>query len=300
MSVKTKVLIYGTIGSLFFSLTFILNRSMALGGGNFIWSASLRYLFSLPLLFILVRLKGSTKKINKTIGKNFSEWIIWSNIGFVLFYLGLTFASNYGSSWLVAATWQITIVAGTLLTPLFNQKIPKSSLLCCLLILFGVFILQIDNLITFKLNDVLWCILPVTIAAISYPLGNRKIMFISGGELSTLERIYAMTLCTTPTWIIISLIQYMNSGYPSINQTIQALIVTIFSAIIATLLFFHATDIARHSPSLLSLAESTISLEVIFTLIGGIVFLNDAFPTLYGWIGILIIILGMILISKKK
>ena len=45
----------GILGSFFFAFTFILNRSMNLGGGYWLWSASLRYLFMLPMLWLLLR-----------------------------------------------------------------------------------------------------------------------------------------------------------------------------------------------------------------------------------------------------
>ena len=48
-----KALLYGLLASMFFALTFILNRSMNLGGGYWLWSASLRYLFMLPMLWLL-------------------------------------------------------------------------------------------------------------------------------------------------------------------------------------------------------------------------------------------------------
>ena len=40
-----KTLIYGILASFFFAFTFILNRSMNLAGGYWMWAASLRYLF---------------------------------------------------------------------------------------------------------------------------------------------------------------------------------------------------------------------------------------------------------------
>ena len=45
-----RALWYGILGALFFAFTFIFNRSMNLSGGSWMWSASLRYLFSLPIL----------------------------------------------------------------------------------------------------------------------------------------------------------------------------------------------------------------------------------------------------------
>ena len=49
-----RALWYGILGALFFAFTFIFNRSMNLSGGSWMWSASLRYLFSLPMLAVLV------------------------------------------------------------------------------------------------------------------------------------------------------------------------------------------------------------------------------------------------------
>lgn len=48
-----RALWYGILGALFFAFTFIFNRSMNLSGGSWMWSASLRYLFSLPMLAVL-------------------------------------------------------------------------------------------------------------------------------------------------------------------------------------------------------------------------------------------------------
>jgi hypothetical protein len=39
----TRLLALGTLAALFFSSTFVLNRSMSLEGGHWVWTASLRY-----------------------------------------------------------------------------------------------------------------------------------------------------------------------------------------------------------------------------------------------------------------
>ena len=49
-----KSLIYGIAGSFFFAFTFILNRSMNLGGGYWMWSASLRYFYTMPMLLVIL------------------------------------------------------------------------------------------------------------------------------------------------------------------------------------------------------------------------------------------------------
>lgn len=298
--IKFKILIYGLLSSLFFSFTFILNRSMALSGGNYLWSASLRYIFSLPFLFLILLYKKRIRLVHMEIRKNTIKWTIWSFVGFVMFYVPLTFASNYGTSWLVAATWQFSIIVGILSSPLFGHKLPIKNLLISLIILVGVFLLQIHNIATFRLNDTILCLIPVVIASISYIIGNRKMMTVCPKNINTIERIYGMTLCSFPIWIIISIIAYKNSGLPTEPQLIQAFLVCVFSALIATILFFYATDMANHNPKLLAIAESTISGEVIFTLIGSLIFLKDVLPDIFGFIGIIVILIGMVLNTFTK
>ena len=122
-----KAMLYGLLASMFFALTFILNCSMNLGGGYWLWSASLRYLFMLPMLWLLLRRQKAAAAVVKQIRCRPVVWLLWSTVGFGLFYAPLSMASCYGESWFVAATWQITIVAGVLLTPLFGSRIPVKT-----------------------------------------------------------------------------------------------------------------------------------------------------------------------------
>ena len=127
---------------IFFAFTFVLNSSMNISGGSWMWSSSLRYIFMLPILYLMVLRNNGIQKVIYSIKSNSIQWFIWSTVGFGLFYAPLTFASVYGQSWLVAGCWQLTIVAGILLTPLFGQKLPLKSLLMSCVILIGVFIIQ--------------------------------------------------------------------------------------------------------------------------------------------------------------
>ena len=80
-----KALVYGLLASMFFALTFILNRSMNLGGGYWLWSASLRYLFMLPMLWLLLRRQKADRAILREIRARPVTWLVWSTVGFGLF-----------------------------------------------------------------------------------------------------------------------------------------------------------------------------------------------------------------------
>lgn len=292
-----KALTYGILASVFFSFTFVLNKSMNISGGNWMWSASLRYIFMLPILLLIVFKNNRLNVIFKSIKRNPKYWILWSTVGFGLFYAPLTFASNYGESWLVAGCWQITIVAGILLTPIFKSKLPLKNLFLSLFILFGVFLIQYEHAKNINITQALLSIIPILIAAFSYPLGNRKMMMLCKDDLSTTERVFGMTLCSLPFWLILSLVAYKNVGLPSTNQMFQSFSVAIFSGVIATILFFKATNMVKHNFNQLAVIEATQSAEVLFTIIGEVIILNGAIPSVNGLIGLALIILGMILNS---
>ena len=136
--------------------------------------------------------------VHKIIKSAPAPWLLWSFVGFVLFYAPLTFAAAYGPGWLISGMWQFTIVAGVLLAPLFmmkvenvviKQKVPVVSLFISLLILIGIILIQVPNTESVNLRMIFLGILPVLIAAFAYPLGNRKMMGHLNGRLDTFQRV---------------------------------------------------------------------------------------------------------------
>lgn len=301
-----REILLGVLASLFFAVTFILNRSMEISGGSWIWSSSLRYFFMLPFLFIIVYYRKGLSATFKEIKSAPRAWLLWSFVGFVLFYAPLTFAAAYGPGWLISGMWQFTIVAGVLLAPLFmmkvesviiKQKIPVVSLFISLLILIGIILIQIPNTESVNLRMIFLGILPVLIAAFAYPLGNRKMMGHLNGRLDTFQRVLGMTVASLPAWILLAIYATFTVGLPSSGQVFQSLIVAISSGVIATILFFMATDRVRDHQGKLAAVEATQSTEIIFVIIGEMFLLHVPLPPPIALIGLGIIILGMFLHS---
>ncbi|GCF11539.1 DMT family transporter [Dictyobacter arantiisoli] len=311
-----KPIILGVVASGFFAISFILNHAMNLAGGSWIWSASLRFIFMLPFLLIIVLHKKNLAPLLEDIRVHFGAWFVWSMVGFGFFYIPLCFASGFAPGWLIAGTWQVTIVAGTLLTPLFTQtiisehesirvrrRVPLKELLFSSIILLGVAIMQIDHAAHLVWNDILFGILPVAVAAFAYPLGNRKMMEVTAGKFDVYQRVLGMTLCSLPLWLGLFVYGLLTVGPPSAGQSLQALIVAISSGVIATSLFFTATDKVKHDIRKLATVEATQAGEVLFTLLGEVIFFAAALPSLASLFGILLIIGGMVvhsLCANKK
>ena len=301
-----KEIALGILAALFFAVTFILNRSMDLEGGSWLWSASLRYFFMLPFLIGMVYLRKGWKPLANEMKSQPSKWLLWSFVGFVLFYAPLTFAASFGPGWIISGTWQFTIVAGILLAPLFvikignqtiRQKIPILSLLISCVILVGIILIQIPQAQSVTIETLLLGIFPVIIAAFAYPLGNRKMMEVVGGRLDTYQRVLGMTIASLPTWIVLAIIALFTVGLPSVSQIFQSLIVALSSGVIATVLFFIATDRVREDQGKLAAVEATQSTEVLFVIIGEMLLLSIPLPDSMALIGIATIVIGMLLHS---
>ena len=140
-------------------------------------------------------------------------------------------------------------------------------------------------------------IIPVVFAAFAYPLGNRKMMELLGGRLDTFQRVLGMTLMTIPVWIGFSIYALWTVGPPSMSQFGQSFIVGVSSGVIATTLFFMATDRVRGDQGKLAAVEATQSTQLIFVILGEMMILGIALPGTLSIFGIAVIIAGMALHS---
>lgn len=300
----------GVLASLFFAVTFILNRSMELSGGSWMWSASLRYFFMVPFLLLIVMFRGGFRHLVIEMKSRPIPWFGWSFVAFVLFYGPITFAAAYGPGWLISGTWQFTIVAGVLLAPLFlvtfqtssgersiRQQIPLISLAISMVILIGIVLIQVPHANDVSVKTLMLGTLPVLFAAFAYPLGNRKMMELCGGRLDTFSRVLGMTLATIPVWVLLSVAALLTVGIPSWSQVYQSFLVGISSGVIATTLFFMATDRVRDHQGKLAAVEATQSIQILFVIAGEMLLLDVPFPEPVAFVGLVMIIIGLFLHS---
>lgn len=297
----------GVLASFFFSVTFVLNQSMASSGGDWLWTASLRFLFMMPFFFIIVILKRNSQLtlVFRTIKGNWKSWFLWSQVAFGLFYIPLCFASSLAPGWLIASTWQITIIAGSVLAPFLEpnlskrkqSRISRQDGLIFGVILLGIVIIELQHMALANVTPLLVAFIAVLIAAVAYPLGNRKIMIVNHhtANLNTDERILAMLVCSLPTWLVCSIIGFVRSGVPETAQVASSFLVALFSGVIATYLFFLSTQMVHTNIRKLATIEALQSLEVVFSVVLGMIVLQDTFPKLLTMVGLGLVVLGVCL-----
>ncbi len=315
-----RIILTGILAALFFSSTFVLNRAMSLDGGHWFWTASLRYGWMLILLGLWLTVTGRTDKGLQALHLYRKHWLFWTlagSVGFGVFYALISFSASYTPGWVVAATWQMTILATPAVLLLFGRRVPLRALLFTLIVFAGVLLINIEQMGTLPIHDVLLGALPVLGAAFAYPLGNqmvwearavdgrRKSSFF-GRTIPSIDhpvmddaicRVLLLTLGSIPLWLLLAV--WIRPPVVTGNQFVMTLLVALFSGVIATSLFLSARHAAQN-PGELSAVDCTQSMEVIFCLIGEVLLLSGALPGTMGWTGIAVTLLGMVLYLRMQ
>ncbi len=68
-------LFYGLLASCFFSTAFIFNRAMEIQGGSWMWSSSLRFFWMVPMLLLIVAVRGKLASSLQHLKENFKQYL---------------------------------------------------------------------------------------------------------------------------------------------------------------------------------------------------------------------------------
>jgi len=170
-------------------------------------------------------------------------------------------------------------------------------------IFIGVLFVNVEHAALTSIREVLLSALPVLGAAFAYPIGNQLVWESRKGNHPRLShithpildnafaRVLLLTLGSLPFWA--GLLLVISPPAPSVDQFISTALVALLSGVIATTLFLYARHLA-HKPYEVSAVDATQSLEVVFSLMGEIIFLGAALPGTIGIAGIILTVLGLV------
>ena len=302
----TRLISIGILSALFFSSTFILNRAMSLAGGHWAWTSSLRFgymLIFLAILLLITQGKNALTQIKEVFIQHWLFWVIAGSIGFGIFYSLITFSATYAAGWVVATTWQTTILATPIVLTLFGRNVPAKGVILTLLIFVGIVLVNIEQASATSSQTVIISAMPVLVAAFAYPIGNQLVWEARLGENKKLPhmqhpilengfaRVLLLTIGSIPFWIILLLVT--NPPPPTSGQLISTALVALLSGVIATTLFLYARHLCKQ-PYEIAAVDATQSMEMIFSLAGEILLLNGALPGGLGIAGIVLTVVGLV------
>ncbi len=302
-----RLIMLGLAASAFFSATFILNRAMSLSGGHWMWSALLRYVHMFWILILWVMLRHGVKYLVEVFALFRSHVLFWftaGSIGFGVFYGALCFAADHAPGWIVAATWQITILATPVVLWAFRRRVPYFGVLFSVIIFAGIVLVHAEQAAhTPNVREALAGALFVLLAAFAYPTGNQMLHTARHGGSRWIPAVTAthlqdapscvllMTMGSAPFWIILWAV--VRPDPPEVTQWFQTGLVALSSGVVATSLFYKARN-ASHAPLAIAAVDATQAGEVVFSLLGEIFLLHGAWPTAWGWWGLALIVGGLV------
>ncbi|HHY54232.1 MAG TPA: multidrug resistance efflux transporter family protein [Chloroflexi bacterium] len=302
-----RLLSTGLLAALFFSSTFILNRAMSLEGGHWVWSAALRYVWMTAFLIVGPLIIGRGRLLVATLRLLRAYWRFWlvaGTVGFGVFYAGVTFAASFAPGWVVATTWQITVLASPLVLLAYGRRVPLRGVVFTVLIFLGIVFVNVGQVGAADWGVVLWGAAPVLVAAFAYPAGLQMVWEARAGGHARLPhivdpvlgdsfaRVLLLTLGSLPFWLIVILL--VQPPPPTSGQWVSTALVALFSGVIATSLFVYARHQARTAYELAAV-DATQAGEVLFALVGEVLLLGGALPDLFAVVGIALTILGLVL-----
>lgn len=282
---------------------------MSLEGGHWVWSACLRYAYMILFLTALLSLFQGIKapaRLFRLFLKHWKFWVLAGSIGFGGFYALLCFSADHAPGWVVAATWQLTIIATLFVLMGFGRSFPKKIWLFSSMVFSGVVMVNLSHVRMATTKELLMGAVPVLIAAFCYPTGNQLVWEAKNGNKylpditnplleNPFNKVLLMSLGSVPFWILLVAVQ--TPPLPSRGQLFNTALVAFFSGIMATSLFLFARNKAR-SASELAAVDATQSSEVIFAMMGEILILGAPLPNGMAFAGMMLFFLGLALFIR--
>ena len=299
----------GLLSGLFFSSTFILNRIMSLEGGHWVWSACLRYAYMILLLFAALPFFQGRKapwRVVRLFLKYWKFWLVSGSIGFGAFYSLICFSADHAPGWVIATTWQLTIIASLVVLMGFGRSFQKKIWLFALIIFAGVLMVNLSHAELAAIKDLLRGGFPVLIAAFCYPTGNQLIWEARNGNKylprvsdplmdNPFNKVLMLSLGSVPFWLVLIAVQAPPP--PSRGQLVNTALVALFSGVLATSLFLFARGKAKRA-SELAAVDATQSSEVVFAMAGEILILSAPLPNSIALAGIVLGFTGLTLFIR--
>jgi drug/metabolite transporter (DMT)-like permease len=233
-------------------------------------------------------------------------WLLAGGIGFGIFYSGIYFAADHAPGWIIAATWQLTILASALLVLplLFRTPVPTRGKVFAIITFSGIVALNMRQLSGgLSIEEILSGVLPVAIAALAYPVGNQMLNErmhagdVQGALSDPFSGVFLLTLGSLPVFIALAII--MRPPPPTSEQLLQTLIIAGMAGCLATSLFFYARNLSNDAFRIAAV-DATQAGEVAFALLGEVLLLGAPWPDWTGWFGLFAVSVGLVGFALRR
>lgn len=297
------------------------------------------FMWLLLSVFILLQNKLNPSKLLelcKLFGSHWQFWCVTGGIGLGTYGL-LAFAADYAQGWVIAATYLFTVVASLVVLSFFGQSFQKKVIVYSVIVFIGVVLANVGEGLRHSTSQgtdwhalLLFGALPAFIASFCFPLGNQliwqaaqpkgdsthhtdaiskaannetskllqKVPQVTSPLLSNpLHKVWLMSLGSLPMWLVLGFM--VQPPAPSVSQITISFLVALMAGVLGTTTFLHARSLAKQ-PQQLAAVDATQGSEIIFALLGGMLLLHTPMPSGLSFVGIALVIIGLVLFAKQR
>ena len=297
------------------------------------------FMWLLLSVFILLQNKLNPSKLLalcKLFASHWQFWCVTGGIGLGTYGL-LAFAADYAEGWVIAATYLFTVVASLVVLSFFGQSFQKKVIVYSVIVFIGVVLANVGEGLRHSTSQgtdwhalLLFGALPAFIASFCFPLGNQliwqagqpkgvathhtdaiskaannetskllqKVPQVTSPLLSNpLHKVWLMSLGSLPMWLVLGIM--VQPPAPSVSQMTISFLVALMAGVLGTTTFLHARSLAKQ-PQQLAAVDATQGSEIIFALLGGMLLLHTPMPSGLSFVGIALVIIGLVLFAKQR
>lgn len=308
-----KIIFFGILAAFFFSSTFAINRWLNVDeGGHWFWTACLRYVYVFIYLSLISITFNGLESYKQTVKCFFLYWYFWifaGGIGFGMFYLLLCYAASYSAGWVLATTWQLTIIMTPIVIFILGNKVSIHGIIFLIAMFVGILFVNYEEFSSiFLINSK--SIVPIALAAFCYPLGNTLCKYACEGRFhkipidkfyiskNVFSQIILMTLGASPILFLVGL--FVIPPLPTNSQLFSTAFIALSTGVIATSLLYKARQLSGNNSFALSAADGTQAAEAPLALFWEWLFFNGTLPSYVGYFGLSLVILGIVLFYRSN
>lgn len=289
MNDKVKGIGATLLSAIYFGFVPLLMKTVYAGGGNSFTAAFLRFALSIPVLFVVLKLKGTDLRITR---EEFRHFLIITAFGYAGTTLLVFTAYNYiptGMTTTIHFLYPTFTVAGLMI--FYREKIKASKIFCVILCLIGIIMFYNGGEGQASLIGIALALCSsMTYAFYTIFLGKSEVL----REIEPMKRLFYMHIIGAVIMLVIGLISgNLNFHMTPLSWGVMALTANLTAFVGALLYQIGVKYIGSESTAMLS------TFEPITSVIVGILVYGEPM-TLRIFIGCAAIIVSTLIIARTE
>lgn len=304
-----KLLLYGIFAILASMPGSLIPRALGLGGEDWLATATMRYAWSIVFLSAFVRCQQGPRVGHKIISlfrEHSRFWLIWALASGPFLYLPFIYAATCVPAWIIAATCRLDMLTMILVLRLFGQRVKRAKAGVLIFVFIGVVLVNIDHASgTWKAQST-WALGLLALSTVLESLSDQMMQDARWGRTGRpswipyiKDGVGASVHCWLLLLYIMSLPQLgimliVHPVMPTWRQIWCTAIMAACSSIFSIAVWMKFRLSAGTSADHIALTSATPALGIVFAVGAEVWLFGGAWPSIIAFVGIGLVIGGLL------